>query len=198
MKFRKLISEADSGIKKAAIKFVKELKKNPQNYAYQLTRLTEWGFWAESGGEPLLSADTKTLKKVANELGKFIKYAPDHFLVELNEMFDFYEMNESKKPTVKDVAKIISNEDEWGDMGDYVSVVKGKLRVVDTYFYGGEEALEKLKEEWLSPSGLYSTYFKDLLGVTFKLEEELIQPIARGAYRKITKDGIVAIFLRIK
>ena len=91
MNFRELL-EGNSELKKAAIKFVKELKKNPNSYSYELTRLTEWGFWTESGGEQMISLDNKMLKKVANELSKFIKYAPEHFLVELNEMFRFYEI----------------------------------------------------------------------------------------------------------
>ena len=99
MNFKELL-EGNSELKKAAIKFVKELKKNPNSYSYQLTRLTEWGFWTESGGEQMISLDNKMLKKVANELSKFIKYAPEHFLVELNDMFDFYEMNESVDSSV--------------------------------------------------------------------------------------------------
>jgi hypothetical protein len=110
--FREYINEIktpkNSELKKAALDFVKELRKHPQNYAYQLTKLTEWGFWAESGGEVMVSLDNNTLKKVVTELSKFIKYAPQHFLEELNDLFDFYEMNEgSIKPIYNDIMKKI-------------------------------------------------------------------------------------------
>ncbi len=79
--------------KKALTFFKKYVKKNPYNYDYQLIKLTDWGFWADSGGEAMVTLDEKTLKKIVNTLIKFIPHAPGHFLTELNDMFDFYELD---------------------------------------------------------------------------------------------------------
>jgi hypothetical protein len=75
--------------KKEAMKFVKQMKKNPSDYYYQLVHLTEWGFWQDAGGQAMVSIDDKTAKKIIRELEKFLKYAPEHFILELNDMFGF-------------------------------------------------------------------------------------------------------------
>jgi len=63
-----------------------ELKPNVRNYQYQLTKLTSWGFY--SGGE-MISIDSLLASQIVEELQAEVMYAPEHFILELNEIFDF-------------------------------------------------------------------------------------------------------------
>ncbi len=81
--------------RKQALTFLKKyVKKDPYNYDYQLIKLTDWGFWAEAGGEAMISVDEKMLKKIVNTLIKFIPHAPGHFLDELDDLFNFCELED--------------------------------------------------------------------------------------------------------
>ena len=72
---------------KDVLEFMKELKANPDWYTYPLTRLTEWGFWSEAGGESMVSIDDEMGIEIVRELNKFLEYAPNHFIDELHEFF---------------------------------------------------------------------------------------------------------------
>jgi len=112
-------------------------------------------------------------------------------------MSTFRELVEGKT-TLKNIVKILSNEDAWGDAGDYVKIVKGKLQIIDTYYYGGDKAMDKLKKDWTVKGGLYYNYFKSELDIEFKIEDEFTQVKAEKKFQKITKDGIVGILVTIK
>jgi len=110
----------------------------------------------------------------------------------------FRDLVEGKKLKLKDIVTILSDEDAWGDMGDYIKIVKGQLRIVDTYFYGGDKAMAFLKKEWTTKGGAYYDFFKSEHNIEFKIESEFEQPKAERAFQKITKDGIVGILITIK
>ncbi len=107
-------------------------------------------------------------------------------------------VNEASKLKIKDVSNILSDEDAWGDMKDHIKIVKDKLQVVDTYFYGGDKAMKFLKDEWTSKGGAYYDYFNDEHNITFKLENEFMQVKADKKFKKLTDDGIVGILISIK
>ena len=113
-------------------------------------------------------------------------------------MKTFRELVEAKKTSLKDVVDILSDENDWSDMKDFVKIEKGKLRVLDSYFYGGDKALQSLKDEWTSTSGTYYKYFKEEYNITFKLVDEFIQVKAEKKFQKLTTDGIIGIYLTIK
>ncbi len=106
-------------------------------------------------------------------------------------------IQEARKYKASDIVKFLKNEDEWGDLADYVKVVKGNLEVVDTYFYGGDKALKNLKDNWTG-NGTYAKMMRDDFGVEFEVVDEFEQAVAHGKYKKLTKDGIVGIILKIK
>ena len=105
---------------------------------------------------------------------------------------------EAKKMSVSDIAKILKNEDEWGDTGDYVKVVGGELEIVDPFWAGSERALKALKYEW-SPNGTYYEYFKSEHGVEFKITSEEIMMTPKGRYKKLAENGgLVLITVKVK
>ena len=111
-------------------------------------------------------------------------------------MEKFRELFEAKKITPAAIVKELSGPD-W-DMGQQVYVKKGKLVVVESYYYGSHAAMETLKKQWTHPEGSYAKYFWDELGVSFKLEGEFDEINAKGRHKKLTSDGVVGIELSIK
>lgn len=121
-----------------------------------------------------------------------------------NKKLSSIEPDKKDKPTKtitpKDIVKLFKNKEDWGDMGDYVSVVDGKLQVVDSFYYGGAKRLESLKKDWTEESGSYAKYFKEEYGIKFKLTESDVQTFATGKYKKLFGDnmGMVLIKLEVK
>jgi len=103
----------------------------------------------------------------------------------------------TKKINASGIINLLKNTSNWGEMRDYVSVKKGNIEVVDTYFYGGDKAMKALIEKWTSSKGSMAKYFKEEFGITFKLVDKFEMVIARGKYKKLTTDGIVGIIIKI-
>ena len=108
-------------------------------------------------------------------------------------------LQEAKKMSVSDIAKILKNEEDWGDQGVYIKVIKGELEVLNPFWAGSERALNSLKDEW-SPRGTYYEYFKDEYDVEFKITSEEIMMIPKGArYKKLAENGgLVRITVVVK
>jgi len=107
-------------------------------------------------------------------------------------------LTEAPKLNASKIVKMFKNKSDWGEMGDQMRVQRGNLEVVDTFYYGGDKALQHLRDEWTKPSGSYTKYFKDEHNVTFKLVDEFKDLRATGKwYKKITTDGIVSITLKV-
>ena len=107
-------------------------------------------------------------------------------------------LTESK--TVKDIAKELATPD-W-DMKEKVWVKGDVLEIADTYWAGGERALDSLVDAWTKPNGTYASYFHKEYGITFELVNKDKQMRAEGKYKKLsgsgTQLGIVIIFVKIK
>ncbi len=115
-----------------------------------------------------------------------------------SETFREY-LEEAKKISEKDIVKMLKNSADWGDLGDQVYVDKGNLVILDTYFYGGDKALKSLKNEWVDSKGSYYKYFNEEHEINFELVDSFIKVNAQTAKEKrLTKDGIVGIILKIK
>jgi len=102
-----------------------------------------------------------------------------------------------KKILAKDIKKEFNNTNDWGsEMKDRVRVVGQNLEVVDSFWAGGQEALDKLKNFW-TDSGTYAKFFRDEYNIKFDVVDTFIQIKASGRYKKITKNGIVGVVLKI-
>lgn len=104
-------------------------------------------------------------------------------------------MNESNV-TIRDIFNKLKNKNDFGDMGDRIYIDGENLVVMDTYFYGGDRALNALKADWTT--GSYGKYFKETHGTTFKIVKFETKTNANTPKEKnLTKDGIVKIWLKI-
>jgi len=80
----------DSQIRKIAKRWAKEeLIPNVRDYEYQLTKLTEWGFWADRGGQCMISIDSLLAYQISVALLEDLEFESSAFILELNEIFDF-------------------------------------------------------------------------------------------------------------
>lgn len=76
--------------KKQAVRFFKtEVRRNINRYEFQLIKLTEWGFWSDSGGQYMVNMDKEGFKKVVDTLIKLLPQSSDQFIEELNDLFNF-------------------------------------------------------------------------------------------------------------
>jgi len=92
--------------------------------------------------------------------------------------------------------KIFKNRADWGDMGDHVYTKGSTLVVVDTFYYGEARAMESLQKNW-KPGGNYYDYFHKTYGVDIKIIDTFSEVKASGQHKKLTKDGIVGVILKI-
>lgn len=104
----------------------------------------------------------------------------------------------TKTMSPKDIAQLFKNKEDWGDMGDYVSVVDGKLQVVDSFYYGGDKKLKSLKKDWTEEGGSYAKYFKEEYGIKFKLTESDLQDFATGKYKKLFGDNMGMVLIKLE
>lgn len=109
----------------------------------------------------------------------------------------FKEFLESKMKA-SNVVKLLKDSKHWGDLGEYVSVKKGEIEILDTFFYNGDKALQNLKDEWTT--GTYAKYFKEEYGISFEVTDSFQQIVADKKYKKLTggSGGINGIYLKIK
>ena len=59
---------------------------------------------------------------------------------------------ELQKSPARAIVKLFADPD-WGDMKDRTRVRGDDLEVVDTYYTGGKDTLNKLITEWTTPQG---------------------------------------------
>jgi len=77
-------------MREIAVEFVEtDLLPNSRDYQWDLGKLTSWGFWSEAGGEDMLIIDSLIGHQIATALLEEVKSAPEHFILELNEVFNF-------------------------------------------------------------------------------------------------------------
>ncbi len=114
-------------------------------------------------------------------------------------MKTYKEILEGKKLNASAIVKMIkTNEEDWGDLGDQVKVVKGNLEVIDSFFYGADKAMKQLINGWTTSNGDYASHFKKEYGISFKLIDKFEMLKATGRYKKLTTDGIVGIILKVQ
>lgn len=107
-------------------------------------------------------------------------------------------INESKKiKSASDIVKILKNPTDWGDLGQQVYVKKGNMVYVDTFFYGGQDKLDNVIQNW-SPGGMYYDYFKDNYNIQFEIVDSFMEINARGRHKKLTDNGIAGVELTFK
>jgi len=74
----------------SAVEFIKtDLIPNSRDHTWNLTKLTGWGFWSDTGGLEMVSIDSLLGHQIAEALLREVEYAPEYFLIELNEIFNF-------------------------------------------------------------------------------------------------------------
>ena len=109
----------------------------------------------------------------------------------------------SKRPesekviSAKEIAKLFNNIEDWGDLGDRVSVDGDKLEIADSYFYNGKDRLNQLKNDWTGSDGWMSKYLKKEYGIKLVVDSEDLQDKASGKYKKFGKNMGAAI-LKLK
>jgi len=90
----------------------------------------------------------------------------------LNLLEELNLLNEKKKVTAAQIAKILKGDD-WGMTargGNGRALVKGgNLVIKDPIYFMDQKKFDRMDKEWTSPSGTYAKYFKDEFGITFKL-----------------------------
>ena len=114
-------------------------------------------------------------------------------------MKNFREILEAKqkKITASGIVKLFKDTSEWGDdIQKQVSVVKGKLQYIDSFFSGPDASIKVSIEEWTT--GWYAKYFKDTYDVTFKVVDTFHQDTPEKKYWKFTTRGIVGIILKVQ
>lgn len=107
-------------------------------------------------------------------------------------------LNEAKKPkSGSDIVKYFKqNKDDWGDTYEHV-YTKGKNFVyIDGFFYGGDDAMNRIVKSW-SPGGDYYKYLEKDLGVKFEIVDSFTEIKARGRHKKLTDDGIVGLEIKV-
>jgi len=99
----------------------------------------------------------------------------------------------------KDLVKVFKDRKEWGDMADKVSLTRdGNLQVVETFFFGEDNALSQLVHTWTDLMGTMAAFARKAYGVKFKLVDSFSQTQAQGKFKKLTKDGgVVGIILKV-
>lgn len=106
-------------------------------------------------------------------------------------------LNEAKKPRKgADLVKIFKNETDWGDLKDQVYTKGNNLVFIDSWYYGQKEALDYIIKSW-SPGGDYYDYFLDEYEIDVEIVDTFSEMNAIGRHKKLSKDGIVGVELKI-
>lgn len=102
------------------------------------------------------------------------------------------------KLTVQKLRKIFMNADDWGeDMHLRTYVEGGRLIFLDSYWAGGDKALDSLVKSW-KPGGSYYDYFKKTYGAHIQVVNSFQEIKATGRHKKFTKDGVVGVELKVE
>ncbi len=109
------------------------------------------------------------------------------------------ELNEAKM-TANEIVKLFKNKDDgwddWGDMGNRAYVKNNNLVMIDSFYYNEDKALKLLQKDWKSGGYMYDYFYKEY-GIKFKIIDTFSEFKAEGRHKKLTKDGIVGIVLKI-
>ena len=107
-------------------------------------------------------------------------------------------LGEAKKLKASDIVKMMKDPEDWGSDGKDKVYTKGSNFVyIDSFHFTGDKALKNLVSEW-SPKGSYYQYFKDEYGCDLKIVDSFIEPKATGKHKKLSKDGIVGVEIKVQ
>ena len=107
-----------------------------------------------------------------------------------------FTLTEAKKFGAKEIMKAFKNKDDWGDAADQVYMRGGNMVYVDTWFYGAGKAMKQLEDSWKKGGSNYDYWNKEY-GVDFKIVDTFSEIKAEGRHKKLTKDGIVGVVLKV-
>ena len=108
------------------------------------------------------------------------------------------QLEEAKKLKASDIVKIMKDPEDWGADGKDKVYTKGSNFVyIDSFYFTGDKALKELIKEW-SPKGSYYQYFKDEYGCNLKIVDSFIEAKATGKHKKLSKDGIIGVELKVE
>ena len=133
--------------------------------------------------------DVLNMNEVDTKLEK-IKTKMKH--IKLFEQF----IPEAKQFGAKEMIKAFKNSDDWGDAADQVYMKGGNMVFVDTWFYGEGKAMKQLEDSWKKGGSNYDYWNKEY-GVDFKIVDTFSEVKAQGRHKKLTKDGIVGVVLKV-
>lgn len=122
------------------------------------------------------------------------KVKTSEFTKKYHELYGEGIVNESQVKGSK-VVKILSNPSDWGEDAKLQVYTKGNNMIyIDTWYYGGDSALDSLVKSW-SPGGEMYKYFVEKEGIKPTIVDSFIEVRARGRHKKLTDDGIVGVEL---
>jgi uncharacterized protein YjgD (DUF1641 family) len=108
------------------------------------------------------------------------------------------QLEEAKKLKASDIVKMMKDPEDWGSDGKDKVYTKGSNFVyIDSFHFTGDKALKNLVSEW-SPQGTYYQYFKDEYGCDLKVVDSFIEHTAIGKHKKLSKDGIVGVEIKVQ
>ena len=105
-------------------------------------------------------------------------------------------LSEAKAFGAKEIMKELKNKDDWGDLADQVYMRGGNMVFVDTWYYGAGKAMKQLEDSWKKGGSNYDYWNKEY-GVDFKIVDTFSEIKAEGRHKKLTKDGIVGVVLKV-
>ena len=103
---------------------------------------------------------------------------------------------ESPKKTNKDLLKALHNTADFGeDAKDQYYMKGGYVVVLDTFFYGSDNALNTLYNYWTEGGSFYQ-YF-ELQGMKVEVVGKFTEYKATGRHKRLTDTGIVGLQLNV-
>lgn len=112
-----------------------------------------------------------------------------------NLVVDVKENVNEAKLTANTMIKLFKDP-QWGDVKNHVYTKGSNLVYFDSYYYGGERALGQLVDSW-KPGGHNFNWWKQHHNADIQIVGTFTEPFATGRHKKLTKDGIVGVELKI-
>ena len=107
-------------------------------------------------------------------------------------------LGEAKKLKASDIVKIMSDTEEWGSDAKTRVYTKGSNFVyIDSFYFNAKKALDNLVTAW-SKGGDYHKYFADEYGCDLKVVDSFEEMKATGKHKKLGKDGIVGVEIKVQ
>jgi uncharacterized protein YbjQ (UPF0145 family) len=108
------------------------------------------------------------------------------------------ELEEAKKLKASDIVKMMSDTEKWGSDAKARVYTKGSNFVyIDSFYFNAKKALDNLVTAW-SKGGDYHKYFADEYGCDLKVVDSFEEMKATGKHKKLGKDGIVGVEIKIQ